>query len=271
MPRDAGPFALITVWSSSVIRRPRAAPSRREPPPGTVRPGGGGWQLPKIFHFRTGITYEKVAAAADALVAQREGATVRAVRAAIGGSPNTILGHLQTWRGHQPQPIAAPVREMPAAIQRAWHEEALRIAAEARAETEARLVEAATDSADMKRRADELEVERDELLERIEALTRERDTLAGKDEVQTRELEEGRAELERERRAAEEGRVAVARERLASEGLRTELEALRKRPRHSVRSCKSSTQRAHPGRARSSRPTGLERGAARAPQRSTGT
>lgn len=172
-----------------------------------------------------GITYEQVAAAADGLVAQGQGPTARAVRAAIGGSTNTIVRHLQTWRSHRPQPVAAAARELPALLVRSYQEEVARVAAEARASIEAQLVEVQTEAADLARAADDFERERDALLEQLAALTRERDTLAGKEAVQLGELALLRSELERERRAAEEGRIAVAQERLAAEAQRAQRDA----------------------------------------------
>lgn len=43
---------------------------------------------------REGITYEQVAATADAMVGQGLNPTIRSIRDAIGGSPNTVHKHL---------------------------------------------------------------------------------------------------------------------------------------------------------------------------------
>ena len=49
---------------------------------------------------RQGITFEQVAAVADALAGEGQQPTIRAVRERLGdtGSPNTIHKHLAAWR-----------------------------------------------------------------------------------------------------------------------------------------------------------------------------
>ena len=56
---------------------------------------------------RQGITFEQVAAVADALAGEGQQPTIRAVREKLGdtGSPNTIHKHLTAWR--QARPVAA--------------------------------------------------------------------------------------------------------------------------------------------------------------------
>jgi len=56
---------------------------------------------------RDGITFEQVAAAADALVGQGKQPTIKAVREELGtGSPNTVHRHLTAWREARPQAVA---------------------------------------------------------------------------------------------------------------------------------------------------------------------
>lgn len=174
----------------------------------------------------SGITYEQVAAAADSLVADGAKATVRAIRAAIGGSPNVILRHLQTWRSRQ-QAAPIAVREMPPVMVRAYYEEMARVAAEARADVEVRLVEAQTETADLVRASDDLERERDALLEQLAIVTRERDELHGKQEAQAQEIDELREKLDREMRAAEDARISLAQERHNGESTRERLDTAR--------------------------------------------
>ena len=51
---------------------------------------------------RPGITYDEVAATADALIGRGEKPTIGAIRADLGtGSPNTIHKHLTAWKAAQ--------------------------------------------------------------------------------------------------------------------------------------------------------------------------
>ena len=60
---------------------------------------------------RPGITYEQVAATADALVGRGEKPTIQAIRDALGtGSPNTIHRHLTAWRSAQSPAERPPAR-----------------------------------------------------------------------------------------------------------------------------------------------------------------
>ncbi len=53
---------------------------------------------------RVGISYDQVAAAADALVGAGQKPSIRNVRESLGntGSPNTVHRHLTEWRAAQP-------------------------------------------------------------------------------------------------------------------------------------------------------------------------
>ena len=65
---------------------------------------------------RPGITFEQVAAVADAMLGKGQQPTINGVRERIGtGSPNTIHKHLLVWRAARPQTIAA-VPELPASL-----------------------------------------------------------------------------------------------------------------------------------------------------------
>ena len=65
---------------------------------------------------RQGITFEQVAAVADALAGEGQQPTIRAVREKLGdtGSPNTIHKHLTAWREARPV-AAAAAPELPQA------------------------------------------------------------------------------------------------------------------------------------------------------------
>jgi len=130
---------------------------------------------------RAGITFEQVAAVADALAGEGQQPTIRAVRERLGdtGSPNTIHKHLSTWREARPV-AAAAAQELPQALTAAIAAEIERAAAQARGEIEGRLVQAQAEAAELAAAGEALESERDELAEQVAVLTTERDTLAAR-------------------------------------------------------------------------------------------
>jgi chromosome segregation ATPase len=163
-----------------------------------------------------GINFERVAAAADALVEEGKQPTIRAIREKLGqtGSPNTILRHLKVWREAHPAPVAeAP--ELPKALSSAIAFEIERAQAKARAEFEERLQQAQEETDQLANVADALETERDELAAALATLTRERDMLSGKVEQLSASLEALQA-----RAAAAEQQVAVLADRAARAELR---------------------------------------------------
>lgn len=112
---------------------------------------------------REGISYEQVAAAADALLGAGQQPSIRLVREALGtGSPNTVHKHLTAWR--QARPVAqGAAYELPAELVNAFGRELARGAAAARAEVEAELVQAQAEAAELAATGEALEFERDEL------------------------------------------------------------------------------------------------------------
>jgi len=183
---------------------------------------------------RQGITFEQVAAIADALIGAGQQPTIRAVREKLGsGSPNTIHKHLTAWR--QARPVAAAAApELPQALTAAIAAEIERAASQARAEIEAQLVQAQAEAAELAAAGEAIEAERDALAEQVVALTTERDTLAGKAAVLAADLVEAQQRIAREQQAAEAARVDLATARLKIEAqeervseLTAELERLR--------------------------------------------
>jgi colicin import membrane protein len=166
---------------------------------------------------RTGITYEQVAAAADAIIGEGSQPTIDAVRKRIGtGSPNTVHRHLTAWRAARPQAaVAAP--ELPATLTTAIAAEIERAAASARAEVESKLVESQAEAAELADAGESLEIERDELLEQVAELTTERDILAGKADQQAADIKAQAERIEREQQAAEAARVDLAKAQLKIE------------------------------------------------------
>jgi chromosome segregation ATPase len=166
---------------------------------------------------RTGVTFEQVEAAADAIRGEGLQPTINAVRERIGtGSPNTIHRHLTAWRSARPQAVTVTT-ELPTSLTSAIATEIERAAASARAEIESKLVQTQTEAAELANIGEDLEAERDELIEQVAALTTERDTLAGKAEQQAADIKAQAERIEREQQAAEAARVELARAQLKIE------------------------------------------------------
>ena len=166
---------------------------------------------------REGITFEQVAAAADALVGQGVSPTIRAVRESLGtGSPNTIHRHLVAWREARPAATAA-APELPAPLMAALAAEIERAAATARAEVESRLVQTQSEAADLAAAGEALEAERDALLEQVAALTTQRDQAHATAVERAAEIARAIEQIEREQRTAESARVELAKAQLKLE------------------------------------------------------
>jgi len=98
---------------------------------------------------RPGITFEQVAAVADAMLGIGQQPTINGVRDRIGtGSPNTIHKHLLVWRAARPQTIAA-APELPASLASAIATEIERAAASARSEVEDKLVQSQAEAVEL--------------------------------------------------------------------------------------------------------------------------
>ena len=159
---------------------------------------------------RTGITFEQVSAAADALRGEGTNPTIKAVRERLGtGSPNTIHEHLKKWREARPvAAVAAP--ELPASLASALAEEIARAASSARAEVQESLVQAQSELDELAAAGQLIESERDDLFEQVTALTSERDTLAGRVAQLDAGLTAAQEAIEREQKAAEQARIELA-------------------------------------------------------------
>lgn len=166
---------------------------------------------------RPGVTFEQVAAVADAITGEGQQPTINAVRDRIGtGSPNTIHRHLTAWRAARPQAtVAAP--ELPATLTAAIATEIERAASSARAEVETKLVQSQAEAVELANAGETLEGERDELIEQVTELTTERDTLAGKAAQQEADIKAQAERIEREQQAAEAARVELAKAQLKIE------------------------------------------------------
>lgn len=183
---------------------------------------------------RAGITFEQVAAVADAMVGAGQAPTINGVRDTLGtGSPNTVHKHLTAWRAARPQAVAAAV-ELPAELVNALGAEITRAAAKARGEIEGALVQAQAEASELATVGEALEIERDTLTEQVGALTTERDQAQATALERAAEIDRQVLVIEREQQAAEQARVNLAKAELKIEAgieraqeLSTEIQRLR--------------------------------------------
>lgn len=163
---------------------------------------------------RAGITYDQVAAAADALLAATGSATLKAVRERIGsGGMGTIHKHLTAWNANRPKEPVPPV-ELPADLVRGFSAWVTQAATAARADAEERLVQAQAEALELSRSGEQLEAERDELQDQIAALTTERDKAQATATAHAAEIERLSKEVDRERDLAGKAQVDAAEARL---------------------------------------------------------
>ena len=179
---------------------------------------------------RTGITYEQVAAAADAITARGERPTLRGVRNEMGtGSLGTIQKHLSAWQSQRRQ-IVTSTATLPTEIQRIILEEIEREVSSARLELETELAET---KADRDTLADDNEAQAEQIeqqtarLEDIEATSQQQ---VGRIAQLESDIETAWQATERERGVAEQARQALAKAELRLEVLpkvEAEVERLR--------------------------------------------
>ena len=168
---------------------------------------------------RTGVTFEQVAAIADAIAAQGNRPTLRGVRAELGtGSMGTIQKHLTAWQGTR-RAIVTSSATLPTEIQRVILGEIERAVSEARAELEAEL--AATKGSldaladDNITQSEQIDQQAARLAE-VEAGSQQQ---AGRILQLEADLAAAAAEIKRERDEAANGRQALARAELRLEQL----------------------------------------------------
>lgn len=171
-----------------------------------------------------GVTYEQVAAAANALLADNQKLSVRNVREALGGTGSlaTISRHLAAFDAQRPKAHAAEI-EMSSGIRREIEAEILRHVTEATSALHEQLAGVVSDRDAV---VAEAEAQAAALAEAEQQLVMLRVTTS----EQTARLEELRTAEERERTAAEHARVSLAEANLKLQGipkLEAELERLR--------------------------------------------
>jgi len=167
---------------------------------------------------RKGITYEQVAAAADALEAERkDSAKLAAIRQRLGtGSPNTIHKHFQVWLANKPK-VAVPLISIPDDVARAVTSWALEVSTLGRAEAEERALNAQAAADELAKAGEELENERDQLQDEIASLTTQRDQQQAMAEERSAEIRRLLADVERERSLAGAAQVEAAQARLRAD------------------------------------------------------
>jgi colicin import membrane protein len=179
----------------------------------------------------TKITYEQVAAAADAMCAANLRPSSRMVRERLGntGSMGTINRLLQEWKASQERHIAQPLT-LPPVLQRAILDFMAQELANAKAQLEAALAEQRQEMTDL---AIENERQGADIDDRINAeveLRAELATLQGRIAQTEGELAHARRETMREREEAANARIDLAKALLRLEAmprLEADLKALR--------------------------------------------
>lgn len=168
---------------------------------------------------RQGISYEQVAHAAEALVAEQLKPTLTAVRERLGsGSMNTIHRHLSAWQGQQ-KPAARKLSDLNPRVLAALGNEISRAADDAVADAEASLAQVMSENAVLASTGEALEAERDALTQELQQVATERDKLAGKAAEQAAEIDRLNTEAERERAELASVRRALAQVELRLEAV----------------------------------------------------
>ncbi len=149
---------------------------------------------------RVGVTFEQVAAVADALAANNEKIGVTAIRNELGtGSPNTILTHLNRWRASlvsvAKQEEAPPEPE----LNELFHKIVNRRVSAVRADLETQIVDSQAEISKLSALAEEFENQKDVLEDANQSLSERVQQLCALAEERLTELEKVDAALTLER------------------------------------------------------------------------
>ena len=177
------------------------------------------------------ITYEQIAAVADAMKVEGLKPTSRAVRERAGGtgSMGTINKLLGRWKAGQERQISAAL-VLPPALQRVLLEFMDNELTAARMPLEAELAEQLQEASDMAEENERQALESQEQTEAIELLRSEVASHKGRTSQLEADLAASRDEVARERSAAEQARTELAKAQLRLETmprLEADLEAVR--------------------------------------------
>ncbi|MGH8156622.1 MAG: DNA-binding protein [Rhodanobacter sp.] len=176
-------------------------------------------------------TYDAVAAAADALLAEGRNPTVATVRAALdGGSPNTVLKHLNTWREQLGARFLALQRkdDVPVVLadgmQRLWDTALTQAHEQAQREIAGGRQSLADDRARLAQEAEaQLEREREQQREN-ERLRLALDTAQTQHAEQTQRIEQARRDLQAEQERTRQAAVDISRLSAETATLRSQVE-----------------------------------------------
>jgi colicin import membrane protein len=186
--------------------------------------------------MRAGVSFEQVAAAADALVAKGERASQRNIRKHLGtGSPNTIQAHLNAWSRGRVETAQKPKLTLDDDMERAILLGIERRVAAARAELEADLSEAIESRDDITAEAQTLSTQLEEQARELEQKRAEAQQSQGliqelRSEIEARKAEVRKAQADAKdliEAAKEEAQKAVARAEAETEQHRAAAEAAR--------------------------------------------
>lgn len=172
---------------------------------------------------RPGVTFEQVAASATKMFDHGTNPTIRNIREAIGGSPNTIQKHLATWREGRLK-ATTEIPALPANLTATIAAEIARAAAEAKTEVEDMLAQAQSENSELAIAGEALEQEREDLQEQLRELTAQYNNLLGKSEEQANVLARVCINLERERKEADLNRVESAQQKIKIDSLTEKLD-----------------------------------------------
>ena len=166
------------------------------------------------------ITYEQVAAAADAMKVAGSKPTSRAIRERLGntGSMGTVNKLLQDWRASQERQIAYALA-LPAPLQRAILEFMGQELAGAKATLEAELAEQQQEATDLATENERQAGDIEDKAETITVLQAELANLQGLMAHMDVDLDAARLDGERERKAAEAARTELAKSLLRLEAM----------------------------------------------------
>lgn len=177
------------------------------------------------------VTFEQVAATADAIKTEGGKPTSRLVRARLGdvGSMGTINKFLSSWKASQQREIASAL-VLPAQLQRILLEHIDSEITSARSALEAEVAAQQQEAGDLATENERQGVEIEKLVEDLESVRAEAAGAAGRAEQLEADLHLVRDDVGRERMAAEQARTELAKAQLRLEAmprLESDLDAAR--------------------------------------------